>query len=154
MWLICFRQFSPMGKICWWCLEESTYPLGGAFWAQSRNGIYWSTPEPHRAHPFWQSGLLIQGFLHQRGLTHDFLHRPAHHPMPMCSLCRPLQKESSSSPGSPWLCSHSLRAPEPFTPGKGRWPCWRRDQGGQCQPVNTSTVMLQDVPSAGPGTAA
>lgn len=119
MWLICFRQFSPMGKSCW-CLEESTYPLGGAFWAQSREmGFIDQRLKPIVPSLSGSQDCLFKTFLHQRGLIQDFPHCPAHHRVPMG---RPLRKESSSSPGSPWLCSHSPRAPEPFAPGRARWP--------------------------------
>lgn len=64
------------------------------------------------------------------------------------------------APGS--LLTQPADTPSPhdsFTPGKGRWPCRRRDRDGsqRCCPqrVDTGTLMPQDVPSlqAGPGTA-
>lgn len=148
MWLICFRQFSPMGKSCW-CLEESTYPLGEAFWAQSREMGFID----QRLKPIVPSLSSSQDCLFKTFCTREGSHRtfPTTLPITECpwaDLCGRKAAAPQGAPGSAHTARGHLSPSLPGEPGdllkKGpRWPVTARehqhsDAAGCPQPAGWS----------------
>lgn len=112
----------PRGKaaVTFWCLEEGTYPLGGAFWAESRemgfiDKIWNPSCSPLLAARTDYSRLSALERAHTRLSSLSSPSHSAH-----CEACADLAEEKHQliqpqcSPVSTWLSAHTAcRHPEP-----------------------------------------